>query len=129
MVRLQILNGRKAGLSFNSDSFPLVIGRATSGGVVLEESGVWDQHFQISLDSDEGFFLEVFPPALASVNDQPVERILLRNGDLITAGSAKLQFWLQETRQASLRLRETGTLLSFFLLCAAQFGIIYWLLN
>ncbi len=129
MVRLQILSGSKAGLAYEASSFPLAIGRAAAGSITLEDSGVWEQHFQISLDLAEGFFLEVIPPALASVNGQPVDRVLLRNGDIISAGSAKLQFWLQETRQLSLRVREVGTWISYFLLCAGQLALIYWLLN
>ena len=129
MVRLQILSGSKAGLAYEAASFPLVIGRAAAGSITLEDSGVWEQHFQITLDLAEGFFLEVIRPALAAVNGQPVERVGLRNGDIISAGSAKLQFWIQETRQVSLRLREVATWISLLALCASQLAIIYWLLN
>lgn len=127
MVRLQILSGGQAGLAYEASDFPLALGRAADGGIVLEDPGVWERHFQIARDFTEGFILEVIPPALVSVNGQPVARVILRNGDIITAGSVKMQFWLRETRQVSLRPREIATWISLLLLCALQAAIIWWL--
>ena len=50
----------------------------------------------------QGFTLTTAPNALASVNSQPVQTAVLRNGDIITLGSAKLQFWLGAARQRGL---------------------------
>jgi hypothetical protein len=54
---------------------------------------------------------------------------VLRNGDTIELGALKLQFWLAETRQFGLRLRETLVWLGIIAVFFAQFGLIYCLLR
>jgi hypothetical protein len=53
----------------------------------------------------------------------------LRNGDTIDIGSLRLQFWLSETRQADLRLREGFTWAAIAAISLGQVGLIYWLLR
>jgi len=53
----------------------------------------------------------------------------LRNGDLIEVGPLKIQFWLSETRQRSLRTREFFTWFALAALCAGQIVLIYGLLS
>jgi hypothetical protein len=64
-----------------------------------------------------------------AVNAAAVQETVLRNGDVIEAGSLKLQFWLSETRQVGLRLRESLTWVAIGLVCLAQVALIYWLLR
>jgi len=54
---------------------------------------------------------------------------VLRSGDVIEAGSLKLQFWLSETRQAGLRLREGLTWAAIAAISLGQIALIYWLLS
>ena len=56
--------------------------------------------------SHEGFTLRTIAEAFATVNDQPQTSARLRNGDIISFGSAKIQFWLAAPRQHGLRFRE-----------------------
>src|SRR5207253_3388042 len=99
MVQLQVLSGKQAGAVAVARRFPFVIGRNGSANLRLEEEGIWHRHLEIDLRMPEGFVLAVHTQAAATVNDQPVRRAVLRNGDLIGIGAVKIRFWLSETRQ------------------------------
>jgi len=81
------------------------------------------------LQKSEGFTLTTAPDAFAAVNEQPQTATRLRNGDVISFGSAKLQFWLAPARLRGLRLRE------FFVWCllaavtAVQIALLYRLVR
>lgn len=94
MIQLHILSGKKAGSLAVAGHFPFRIGRAPENDLSLEDAGIWEQHVTLEFKKKEGFHLATASNALAAVNDKPVENILLRNGDIITLGSAKIQFWL-----------------------------------
>src|ERR1035437_1682509 len=129
MLQLKILSEKKAGTTWVARRFPVRIGRSAEADLQLEESGVWDEHLQLDFKPAEGIVLSAQPNALAAVNGQAVHQAVLRNGDAIDIGSLKLQFWLTETRQAGLRLRE-----GFSLGCLRPHSpwpgcFIYWLLR
>jgi pSer/pThr/pTyr-binding forkhead associated (FHA) protein len=129
MVQLEILYGTKAGTTWIARRFPVRINRSPTADLRLEESGVWDQHLTLSFDRAAGFELEVDPNAIATVNGQPVQRAILRNGDCINIGSAKIRFWLSEMRQISLCLYEGLTWVGLAAITLGQVGLIYWLVN
>lgn len=129
MIELHILAGKKAGSQSVVRRFPFHIGRAGENDLQLNDDGTWDQHLTLEFHRQEGFKLAAAQNALVMINNQPVQVALLRNGDMITLGSAKLQFWLGAARQRGLWLRErfVWALLVIVLLC--QFTLIYWLLG
>ena len=129
MIQFSILSGKKAGTSWVARRFPVRIGRAAGSDLRIEEPGVWDQHLQVDFILADGFVLSAQANALATVNTQPVQETVLRNGDLIEAGSLKLQFWLSETRQTGLGLRESLTWVAVAAISLAQIALIYWLLG
>ena len=129
MVQLEILSGNKAGTAWVARRFPVRINRSPTADVRLEEAGVWDEHLTLGFDRDTGFTLNVAPQALAAVNGQPVQQATLRNGDWIELGSAKIRFWLGETRQQSLRVREWLTWVALVAITGGQIALIYWLLR
>jgi len=129
MVQLKILSGKKAGTAWVARRFPIRIGRSPTADCQLEEDGIWDQHLLLEFRRTEGFVLSVEPKALAAVNGEHVQEAVLRNGDTIELGALKLQFWLAETRQFGLRLRETLVWLGIIAVFFAQFGLIYCLLR
>lgn len=88
---------------------------------------MWDQHFQLELVPLKGFFLTAKPEALTRVNGEPAQCVALRNGDMIQAGSASLQFWLAESRQRGLAWREWLTWVGIAAVCLGQVGLVYWL--
>lgn len=129
MVQIKVLSGNKAGSSWDARHFPVRIGRSARSHLQLEEAGVWDDHLKLSQDRAEGFVLETQANALASINGQPVQRAILRNGDTIEVGSVKLQFWLSESRQRRQALRETFVWVLITAVCLGQVALVYWLLK
>lgn len=129
MIQLKVLSGKKAGTAWVARRFPVRIGRSASAELQVEDSGVWDQHLELHFNPAEGIVLSAQPNALAAVNGEAVQQTVLRNGDAINIGSLRLQFWLSETRQADLRLREGFTWAAIAAISLGQVGLIYWLLR
>jgi len=128
MVQLKVLSGKTAGTQAVARRFPFTVGRDDTADLRLEEAGIWDRHLELQLQMPEGFRLKAHESALTSVNGQPARDVFLRNGDLLEIGPLKIQFWLSETRQSGLRLREFLTWLALAALCAGQLAVIYGLL-
>ena len=128
-VQFDILAGRKAGSRLAARRFPFRIGRAPGNELQLEDEGIWDQHLILEFDRRQGFRLATAPNALAAVNGKPFEATVLRSGDVITIGSARLQFWIAAARQQSLRLREASVWVLLATITAGQFALIYWLIR
>jgi pSer/pThr/pTyr-binding forkhead associated (FHA) protein len=129
MLQLNILSGKMAGTRWEARRFPVRIGRAATNDLQLEENGVWDRHCELDFHPAEGFVLTTGPGALASVNGQPARHAILRNGDRIEFGSAKLQFWLGDTRQRGLRIREGFVWTLIVAISLGQVALVYWLLR
>ena len=129
MVQFDILSGRKAGAQSAARHFPFRVGRAPGNELQLDDDGIWDQHLTLGFDRQKGFTLAIAPNALATVNGEPVQTAILRNGDVITVGSARLQFWIAPARQRSLRRREAFVWGLLAAVIAGQFTLIYRLLR
>jgi predicted component of type VI protein secretion system len=129
MVQLEILSGKKAGSSWDARRFPVRVGRSANSDLQLEEPGVWDDHLKISLAPAEGFVVETQANAVATINGQPAQRVVLRNGDTIEMGSIKLQFWLSKAGQRGQAVREAFVWTLITLVCLAQIALVYWLLQ
>jgi Inner membrane component of T3SS, cytoplasmic domain len=129
MVQLRILSGPMAGGLRVVRRFPFHVGRAADNELSLDAAGIWDYHFVLDLRRDEGFTLRTLDEAFAAVNDQPQTSARLRNGDIISFGSAKIQFWLAPTRQRGLRLRELFVWTLLALVTLGQCALIGWLLG
>ncbi|PAW81863.1 MAG: hypothetical protein B9S33_15945 [Pedosphaera sp. Tous-C6FEB] len=127
MVQLRVLNGGRAGAVHIASQFPCTIGRAANDSLRLNEPGVWDHHLQLELEVPTGFRLRRLGQGRASVNEQEFNDVVLRNGDVIALGAAKLQFWLGEVKQGNNRLRELITWLAIGLAVILQ-GILVSLL-
>ena len=128
MIQLNVLSGKKAGSRMVVRRFPFRVGRASDNDLRLDDDGVWDEHLTLGFQSG-GFNLAVAPSALIAVNGEPFQNQTLRNGDIITIGSAKLQFWLAAARQRGLRWRELFVWTLLILVTLSQFVLIYWLLQ
>jgi pSer/pThr/pTyr-binding forkhead associated (FHA) protein len=129
MIQLNILSGKKAGNQPVARHFPFRIGRAAGNDLQLEDDGIWDQHLELEFQKQEGFKLATAANALATVNSQPVQNAILRNGDTITIGSVKLQFWLAAAKQRELRLREGFVWALLIFVTVSQFALLYWLIR
>lgn len=129
MIQLNILSGKQAGTQAVARHFPFHIGRAPANELPLADDGVWDQHLTLEFQPQSGFNLATAPDALVTVNGEPVQNTILRNGDIITAGSVKLQFWLAAAAQGSLRVREGFVWTLLALVTLGQFVLLYWLIG
>jgi pSer/pThr/pTyr-binding forkhead associated (FHA) protein len=129
MVQLRILSGSMAGGLQVVRRFPFYIGRAADNDLSLDADGIWNYHFMLELKSAEGFTLQTFDDAFATVNDQPQSSARLRNGDIISFGSAKIQFWLAAPQQRGLRLRELFIWTLLTVVTASQVALVCWLLG
>ncbi len=126
MIQLNILSGKKAGAQPVARRFPFRIGRAPGNDLRLDDDGVWDQHLTLEFRRSEGFGVAAFPDAVTAVNGEPVQTTMLHNGDIITVGSAKLQFWLAAAPQHSLLARECFAWTLLVVVTLSQFTLIYW---
>ena len=129
MIQFNILSGKKAGAQSAARRFPFRIGRASGNELQLDDDGIWDQHLTLEFNRQKGFTLATAPNALAAVNGEPVQTATLRSGDIITVGSAKLQFWIAAARQRGLHLREAFVWMLLAVVTAGQFALIYWLIR
>jgi hypothetical protein len=129
MIQLNVLSGNMAGLQTVARRFPFHIGRDAGADLRLEDAGVWDRHARIDFKPAEGLTLTVLGDALVTVNEQPVHEAVLRNGDRLGLGSVQLRFWLAETRQRGLRLRESLVWTCVLLVTLGQLALLYWLLQ
>ena len=129
MVLFRILCGKKAGAVWEARRFPVRLGRAADSDLQIEEDGVWDKHLTLAFRTRDGFVLSAVGEALATVNDEPVRETLLRNGDLVSIGSARLQFWLRPASPGPLALREAFAWSAILLVSLGQAGLLYWLLR
>jgi len=127
MVQLHILSGKMAGDLPVVRRFPFRIGRAPENDLALAEDGVWDQHLTLEFQKNDGILLRTAPEAFATVNDQPQTSVRLRNGDLISFGSAKLQFWLAPAPRRSLPAREMIVWTILALVTLGQMALLFWL--
>ncbi len=127
MVQLNFLSGKKAGSQTVVRHFPFHIGRGAHNELQLDDPGIWDSHLTLELHlKNRRFAVVIAPNALAALNDQPVESAPLRNGDIISVGSVKMQFWLTAVKQRGLRLRELFVWVLLILVVVSQFVLIYW---
>jgi pSer/pThr/pTyr-binding forkhead associated (FHA) protein len=129
MIQLDILSGKKAGGQSVVRHFPFSVGRAPGNDLQLDDDGVWNQHLALEFQKKENFNLTTAPDALVTVNGEPVQNMILRNGDIITLGSAKLQFWLVAARQRGLRFREGFVWALLVFITLGQFALIYWMVR
>ncbi len=128
MIRFEVLSGTQAGAVWSARRFPVTIGRAKSANFHAEEPGLWDRHVRIEFDPKSGLVMHPFPDALVSVNDEPVQEAILRNGDIISLGGLRLRFSLSDTVQRGLAWREALTWIGIAAITLAQVALIYRLL-
>ncbi|MGV3771268.1 MAG: FHA domain-containing protein [Verrucomicrobiales bacterium] len=127
MLQFQILSGSKAGEVINCNETPAIIGRGSSVHVLLPDAGVWDEHLEVKL---EGLELKatVLGSALASINGNPFQTTLIRNGDQLTTGAASFRVYLQPAQQKKISLREAATWLIATAIVVIQIVTIFILL-
>jgi hypothetical protein len=90
---------------------------------------VWDNHFTIEFDPDKGFVLQTQSDAILTVNREPAQTTVLRNGDSIELGAARLIFWLAEPPRRAQAWREAVVWSLLLAVSLAQVALVYWLMG
>lgn len=129
MIQLKILSGKMAGTEKVVRHFPFRVGRSPSCELSLDDPGIWDKHFQITLDSSKGFELTAESNTSVVIEGNSVQHIALQNGDTMEVGLVKILFGLSSTRQRSQASREWLTWIALAALFFGQGALIYRLLN
>ena len=129
MVQLKILSGKMAGEIQVVRHFPFHVGRAAENDLCLDEAGVWDKHLTLEFQKGEGFALETTAETSVTINEHPQKSARLHNGDIISFGSAKIQFWLAPARLRGLRTREISVWSLLAVVTAVQLVLIYLLVK
>jgi hypothetical protein len=128
MIQLQVLSGAEAGKRVVADRFPFKVGRSSGNSLVLSDPGVFAEHFEITMTGD-GFRLGVKPEAVVTINEEASAGGVLKNGDLIGCGLARVQFWLGELPQHGLKVREMAAWALVALVVGAQVYLLARLLE
>ena len=125
MVQLSILSGKLAGdIQIIQDGRVFVPLRG-----VFEQLGASVVYSNGTIDANgngRDISLQI-GSTQATVNGQPQKSTRLRNGDIISIGSAKIQFWLAPAPLRGLGLREALVWLLVASVVASQLALIYWL--
>ncbi|HSA00349.1 MAG TPA: FHA domain-containing protein [Candidatus Paceibacterota bacterium] len=125
MVLLGILSGRMAGQFLRACRFPFRVGRGVAMDARFEDEGVWDFHLELAWDRRKGFWARRQGEALATINGQPFQDQLLRNGDLIGMGAVQLRFSLSETVYRNPAWRESMVWILLSAVLIAELGLVY----
>lgn len=129
MVQFNVLSGKQAGTQWVARRFPVRVGRSQEADLVLEDAGVWQEHFELRFERGHGYVIRATPDALTRVNGETLAEGLLRNGDVLDLGAVRLQFWLAATKPAGLATREWATWLLVGAMSLGQVALIYFLLS
>jgi predicted component of type VI protein secretion system len=89
-----------------AETFPFTIGRAPGSGLRISAPGAWDCHATIEV-RDGRFHVEPQGEALLLVNDEPCRGGLLKMGDRISLGAARVTVSLSPPPQKGLAARES----------------------
>lgn len=105
--------------------FPFTVGRASGSHLISDDSGVWDEHFQIEYRSSDGLVLRPAQQSVTLIDSEPVSLpIRLTNGVEITAGAMRIRFNLADAEIRSCRYREVATWLTVACVVAVQIWLL-----
>jgi hypothetical protein len=83
----------RSGKTYQLDHSTVVIGRDTTSGICINDINASRAHAQIKLDADGLWRLADLGSTNGTLlNDRPVDRAVLQDGDLITIGTTVLEF-------------------------------------
>jgi hypothetical protein len=128
MFQLRLLSGKLAGRVFEVRFFPFRAGRGPENDLILDDPGVWVEHFRLVREGDLCAVKAAGAAALA-VNGEPARHAVLRNGDQIEIAALRMTFGLAPAPFRALRLRETVIWTALGAVFLLQFWLIYRLLG
>jgi len=88
-ISLIVLEGQREGERLQVSRLPAYLGSGDYSDIVLPARGVLDSHARLSL-SDNDLVLSSLSSGRLQVNDQEVDRAVLRDGDILELGELKM---------------------------------------
>ena len=127
MLTLIRENAKTADQEFLVRRFPFSIGRYGESDLVLEVSGVWENHARIIL-LNGGPGLEAVGTSSVRVNGKPLAAPTpLRLGDLIEVGSAKFRIGMPHRLQTGTRRAAAALAALMAAVTLIELGLMLWL--
>ncbi len=126
MIQLEILGGRNRGKLHALSTFPVTVGWSKDGEL-SDGKGLNDRHFKIDLNQGLDFVITSDPGDI-SINGAVADKVRLRNGDRIDAGSASCRFWISAVNAQDQTLRDQFVWTGIFAMGLLQIFLIFALL-
>ena len=104
--------------------FPFTIGRSRAASLRLEHPGVWDIHASIDIQ-DGRFRAQPEGQSLLLINDVRSSGAVLRMGDQLSLGGARVAVALAPAAQFGLKARELFILLLLLSITIAQVLLLF----
>ena len=89
---LVVIYGSELGKKFNLDRELIQIGRSSKADIQIDQESVSRNHARISADGDEHVVEDLKSTNGTYVNDEPIDRHTLRDGDLVKIGRTIFKF-------------------------------------
>jgi Nif-specific regulatory protein len=94
--RLTAISGRLKGNVFTIEALPVVIGRDTNATLCIADASVSRRHSQIEKDNTQFVILDLESLNGTFINDVPVKRRELQDGDRVRIGNSQFLFLMHE---------------------------------
>ena len=117
MIDVTILSGPQAGRRIVAGSLPCRFGKSSALSCHFSGPGVWDEHFEVSVQSSGQIMVQVLGEARVCVDSAPVRE----------AGGTRVRLGIQPAGHGSLLFREALFWVLFSLLVLVQGGAIWWI--
>ena len=127
MIDVTILSGPQAGRRIVAGSLPCRFGKSSALSCHFSGPGVWDEHFEVSVQSSGQIMVQVLGEARVCVDSAPVREVKVRDGLILEAGGTRVRLGIQPAGHGSLLFREALFWVLFSLLVLVQGGAIWWI--
>ena len=122
MLQLVAVDGATV-QAVTATEFPFTIGRSRSAHFRLDSPGVWDNHAAITLKGGR-FHISPEGESLLLINDERSNGGLLRMGDQLSLGAARITVMLAPAARRGLKAREMPVWLAVGAVTLAQLLLI-----
>lgn len=127
MIELTILSGPQSGRRIEAAALPCRFGKSPALACQFTGPGVWDEHFEVSVQTSGQIVVQVLGEARVCVDSAPVREVKVRDGLILEAGGTRVRLGIQPAGHGSLRFREGLFWGLFGLLVVVQGGAIWWI--
>lgn len=127
MIELSILTGPQSGRRLGLTDLPCRCGKSGTLSAQFTGPGVWDEHFEITVEAPGQIILRVLGDARICVDSVSVKEVKVRDGLILEVGATRVRLGIVPAGHGSLVGREIVFWGSFALLMTAQAWSIWWI--